>query len=334
MAICSISRSLSVSSNTIRLFIAHKYNIYNHKVFARQSRYFSVTARNKMKFVQFKYKNSNDLRVGFVKGDGVVDLQKADSSLPSSLLGILQNGLAEKSKTLAKSGGTVVPWSDVRLEAPITGMDKVICVGLNYRDHCIEQNKEIPTVPMFFSKWSSCITSPEDPVQLRTKVTKCVDWEVELTLVIGKKASNVKAEDAFNYILGYTVAQDMSARDWQKNRNGGQFLLGKAMDTFCPLGPWIVTSDEVADPGKLDIKCSVNNVLKQTSNTSQLIQDIPSIIARLTSVMTLLPGDIILTGTPGGVGMYRDPPEYLKQGDEITSEIESIGVLKTKIVHV
>ncbi|XP_047539661.1 fumarylacetoacetate hydrolase domain-containing protein 2 [Vanessa atalanta] len=295
-------------------------------------RKFSISSCRNMKFVQFVYNEKpNDIRVGYLDGDNVVDINKADSNLPSNLLDILKNGDVEKVKRLKSSNPSSVPLSSIKLAAPIHGNDKVLCVGLNYKDHCEEQKLTPPEVPMIFSKFASTIIGQKDAVKLRTDVTDKVDWEVELTVVIGKKASNVKAANAFDYVFGYTVAQDISARDWQKTRNGGQFLLGKSMDTFCPIGPCITTSDEIGDPQDLTIKCSVNGVQKQSSNTNQLVHKIENVIERLSSVMTLLPGDIILTGTPGGVGMYRSPPEYLKPGDLIQSEIQNIGVLETKV---
>ncbi|XP_050357679.1 fumarylacetoacetate hydrolase domain-containing protein 2 [Nymphalis io] len=295
-------------------------------------RKFSVSSCRNMKFVQFVYNEKpNDIRVGYLDGDKVVDINKADSSLPSNLLDILKNGDIEKVNKLKSSNPSSVPLSSIQLAAPIHGNDKVLCVGLNYKDHCEEQNLTPPEVPMIFSKFSSTIIGQKDAVKLRTDVTNKVDWEVELTVVIGKKASNVKAANAFDYVFGYTVAQDISARDWQKTRNGGQFLLGKSMDTFCPIGPCITTSDEIGNPQNLSIKCSVNGVQKQSSNTNQLVHKIENVIERLSSVMTLLPGDIILTGTPGGVGMYRSPPEYLKPGDVVHSEIQNIGVLETRV---
>ncbi|CAK1541087.1 unnamed protein product [Leptosia nina] len=287
-----------------------------------------------MKFVQFTYKNKpNEIRVGYLDDDKVIDLNKALPELPTTLLEILRNEQMEKifgfcgcvSKPATES------MSAIDLKAPITGMDKVLCIGLNYKDHCEEQNLTPPEVPMIFSKFASTVVGPSDAVKLRTAVTDKVDWEVELCVVIGKPTSNVKAADAFDYIFGYTVAQDISARDWQKAKNGGQFLLGKSMDTFCPIGPCIATSNEISDPQKLKIQCSVNGVLKQSSCTDQLVHKIQDVIERLSSVMTLLPGDIILTGTPGGVGMYRSPPEYLKPGDVVQSYIQDIGTLETKI---
>lgn len=295
-------------------------------------RKFSFSSCRNMKLVQFVYNEKpSEIRVGYLEGDKVVDINKADSSLPSNLLDILKNGDFDKVKKLKSSNPPSVPLPSVKLAAPIHGNDKVLCIGLNYKDHCEEQNLKPPEVPMIFSKFSSTIIGQKDAVKLRTDVTNKVDWEVELTVVIGKKASNVKAADAFDYVLGYTVAQDISARDWQKTKNGGQFLLGKSMDTFCPIGPCITTSDEIGDPQNLSIKCSVNGVLKQSSNTNQLVHKIQDVIERLSSIMTLLPGDIILTGTPGGVGMYRSPPEYLKPGDVIHSEIQNIGVLETRV---
>ncbi|XP_011559754.3 fumarylacetoacetate hydrolase domain-containing protein 2 isoform X1 [Plutella xylostella] len=295
-------------------------------------RSFSVSQSRDMKFVQFTYaEKPADVRVGYLEGDNVVDLNKVDSSISSTLLDILRKGQLDKVQKVKSSNPASTPLSSVKLQAPIHGMDKVLCIGLNYKDHCEEQNLTPPPVPMFFSKFSSTVIGPSDAVQLRSDVTKCVDWEVELVVVIGKKASNVQAREAYDYVFGYTVAQDISARDWQKNKNGGQFLLGKSMDTFCPIGPCIATADEVGDPQKLNIRCSVNGVVKQSSNTEQLVHKIPDAIERLTSVMTLLPGDIILTGTPGGVGMYRDPPEYLLPGHVVESEVEKIGVLTTRV---
>lgn len=295
-------------------------------------RSFSSSSSKNMKFVQFSYNDKpGEIRAGYIEGGNVVDINKSSPSLGTKFLDILRNNDLDKVKKLQSTKPSSVPLSSVRLAAPLTGMDKVICVGLNYRDHCEEQNIPIPKLPMFFSKFSSTVIGPNDSVKLRTSVTQEVDWEVELVVVIGKKASDVKAAKAFDYVVGYTVAQDISSRDWQKRKNCGQFLLGKAMDTFCPIGPWIVTSDEIGDPQNLNIQCTLNNTLKQKSNTGQLINKIPDVIERLSSVMTLLPGDIILTGTPGGVGMFRDPPEYLKPGDVLVSEIQNIGSLTTKI---
>ncbi|XP_028039324.1 fumarylacetoacetate hydrolase domain-containing protein 2-like [Bombyx mandarina] len=282
-----------------------------------------------MKLLQFSYKNSDEIRAGFLDGDNVVDINKEDPKLPSTLIELLKtNSISKVKKISAKSP---VPLSGITLKAPIHGNDKVLCVGLNYKDHCEEQKLTPPELPFIFNKFPSTVVGPNDTIKLKTDVSKAVVCEIELTVVIGKKASKVDSSNAFDYVLGYTIAQDIGATDWEKNKKISQLLLGKAMDTFCPIGPWIVTSDEIGNPQNLNVKCSINGVQKQKSNTNQFIHKIPDIIARLSNVMTLLPGDIILTGTPGGVGVYRNPPEFLQAGDVITSEIENIGTFETRV---
>lgn len=283
-----------------------------------------------MKFVQFFHKNDpENVRVGVLEGDKVVDLNKSDPSFPINLKEIIKDGYEKEVKNLQDP--VSVPIDSVVLTAPIHGMDKVLCVGLNYKDHCEEQNFTPPVIPFIFNKFPSTVIGQNKAVKLRPEVSTKVVCEVELTIVIGKEANCIMAEEAYDHVFGYTIAQDIGATDWEKNVQMGQLLLGKAMDTFCPIGPCVVTSDEVGDPQKLAIKCSVNGVQKQSSNTDQFIHKIPDIIARLSRVMTLLPGDIILTGTPGGVGVHRNPPEFLQPGDVITSEIEKIGVLFTRV---
>lgn len=285
-----------------------------------------------MRFVQFKRKNdANSQYLGVSSDDG--SQIKELSSLP---------GYPNDLKTLIECGVNIddiksklqdlpsVSTSQVELLPPITEPQKILCVGLNYRGHCDEQKKEYPKEPMFFSKYASTLVGPTGNV-IAHKISDQIDWEVELAVIIGAKASHVKKEKAFDYVFGYSVAQDISARDWQKQRNGGQFLIGKSMDSFCPLGPAVVHKSAV-DPSDLTIKCSVNKVLKQCGQTSELIFTIEDIIERVTQSITLLPGDVILTGTPGGVGMHRSPPEFLKVGDIIESEIEGIGKLINTVV--
>ncbi|CAB3230411.1 unnamed protein product [Arctia plantaginis] len=285
-----------------------------------------------MKLVQFVYKNNpEEIRAGYVVDDNVVDINKADPTIPSTIIEILKNGDIDKVKKLQDGDQNSEPISSVTIKAPIHGNDKVLCVGLNYKDHCIEQNFPAPDIPFIFNKFPSTVIGQDVPVKLKPDVSDKVVCEVELTIVIGKTASKVKASDAYDYILGYTIAQDIGATDWQNNKALGQLLLGKAMDTFCPVGPCITTSDEIDNPQALNISCIVNGVQKQKSNTNQFIHKIPEIIERLSNVFTLLPGDIILTGTPGGVGLYRNPPEFLQAGDVIASEIEKIGVLITRV---
>ncbi|RZC39109.1 fumarylacetoacetate hydrolase domain-containing protein 2A, partial [Asbolus verrucosus] len=223
-------------------------------------------------------------------------------------------------------GESVIPLKDVDLLPPIIKPDKVACVGLNYSGHCDEQNIPHPKEPMFFSKFASCIVGPHDNIEL-PPISHSVDWEVELAVVIGRKAKAIRTDQAHDHIFGYTIAQDISARDWQKERNRGQFLLGKSMDTFCPLGPVVVTKNKV-DPNNLNIKSWVNGKPRQDGNTSEMIFKVDFLVSYLSQIVTLYPGDIILTGTPAGVGMHRSPPQFLQKGDVLESEIEGIGRLR------
>ena len=220
---------------------------------------------------------------------------------------------------------------DVDLLAPITNPDKVLCIGMNYKDHCEEQNKPIPTEPVVFNKFPSCIVGPHDDIPY-PKITHELDWEVELAIVIGKKGFNIPLAQAPEHIFGFTVAHDVSARDWQLKRNAGQWLLGKAMDAFCPLGPALVTPDELGDPHDLHLTCKVNGETKQDSRTTQLVFDTNQIVAWCSQFCTLLPGDVILTGTPPGVGCFMKPPQFLQKGDVVECYIENIGSITNKIV--
>jgi 2-keto-4-pentenoate hydratase/2-oxohepta-3-ene-1,7-dioic acid hydratase in catechol pathway len=221
--------------------------------------------------------------------------------------------------------------NDVELLPPVSNPQKILCIALNYKGHCDEQNKPYPKEPVFFSKYASTLVPPHGNI-IAHKISQSIDWEVELAVIIGKEARHVEKSKAFDYVFGYSVAQDISARDWQKQKNGGQFLIGKSMDTFCPLGPCIVHKSAI-DPSDLKITCSLNGNLKQSGRTSELIFKIEDIIEQVTKCITLQPGDVILTGTPSGVGMHRNPPEYLKPGDVLESEIENIGKIINKVVQ-
>jgi len=295
-----------------------------------------VSAKKDMRFVQFKAKSGGPQHLGAqLTADGdIFDISAIDSSIPNSLVTFLAagNGAVEKAKRIVAEGKSVVPLDDVRFLAPINRPDKVACVGLNYTGHCEEQNIPHPKEPMFFSKFSSCITGPYDNVELPT-ISNRVDWEVELAIVIGKTAKAIRPDQAEKYIFGYTIAQDISARDWQKERNNGQFLLGKSMDTFCPIGPAVVTRETINDVNNLDIKSWVNGKLKQNGNTSEMIFKTDFLVSYLSQIVTLYPGDLILTGTPSGVGVHRNPPEFLKPGDVLESEIAGIGKMKNAIVQ-
>ncbi|XP_055598199.1 fumarylacetoacetate hydrolase domain-containing protein 2-like [Uranotaenia lowii] len=293
-------------------------------------RNFSKSSSSNMKFVQFKTKSSDQQRLGVLSSDGskVTDIS---DDFSGDLINLIRSGQTLEAVQKKASGGKSLAIGDVNLLAPVTNPQKILCVGLNYRGHCEEQNKPIPKEPMFFSKYASTIVGPFDGV-IAHRITDQIDWEVELAVVIGREARHVSRADALNYVFGYTVAQDISARDWQKTRNGGQFLIGKSMDSFCPLGPAVVHRSAIADPHNLNIRCSVNGVQKQNGSTGELVFRIDDIIERVTQSITLLPGDVILTGTPAGVGMHRNPPEFLKPGDVIDSEIESIGKIKNTVV--
>lgn len=208
----------------------------------------------------------------------------------------------------------------------------IFCIGLNYRKHAEETGAKIPEFPVLFAKGPNAVQNPDDPIQLPTFLkSNEVDYECELAVVIGKKCKNVRRAEALKYVLGYTCGNDVSARDWQKAFGGGQWCRGKTFDTFAPLGPCLVTADEIPNPNCLGIKTILNGVTVQECNTSDMIFDVPALIEFLSGSTTLLPGTIILTGTPHGVGMGQKPPRYLKCGDVLTVEIEKIGKLTNPV---
>jgi 2-keto-4-pentenoate hydratase/2-oxohepta-3-ene-1,7-dioic acid hydratase in catechol pathway len=214
--------------------------------------------------------------------------------------------------------------------APVRRPGKIICLGLNYRDHAIESGAKIPTEPVVFSKYPSAVIGPNAPIKL-PRDSEEVDFEAELVFVIGKGGRNISEANAMQHVAGYTCGHDVSARDYQLKRGGGQWVIGKTFDTFAPMGPVLVTPDELPDPHRLRIQCRVNGQLMQDSNTGQMIFNVPQTIAYLSSVMTLEAGDVVFTGTPPGVGMARKPPVYLRAGDVAEIEIEGIGVLRNPV---
>ncbi len=209
----------------------------------------------------------------------------------------------------------------------------IFCIGLNYRLHAKEAGMKLPEYPVVFMKNLSAATGHLDDIRIPIPCAKVpeVDYEVELAVVIKKNAKNVSVENAFEYVLGYTCANDISARRWQMHAGGGQWIRGKSFDTFCPFGPWIVTPDEVTDPDNLEIECILNGDTMQKSNTSDMIFSVAQIISYLSESTTLVPGTIILTGTPSGVGFTRKPPVYLSPGDVLETKVEKIGVLKNHV---
>ncbi|MDK3159935.1 fumarylacetoacetate hydrolase family protein [Kamptonema cortianum] len=222
--------------------------------------------------------------------------------------------------------------ADVRkLLAPVMP-PSIFCIGLNYRHHAEETKAKIPEIPVLFMKGLNTIQNPGDPILLPTHLkSEQVDYECELAIVIGKAAKNVKRGDAFKYILGYTCANDVSARDWQIKFGGSQWCQGKTFDTFCPIGPALVTTDEIPNPNALSIRTTVAGEVLQDWNTNDMIFDVPTIIEFLSGSKTLLPGTLILTGTPHGVGMARDPKRWLQAGETVTIEIEKIGKLTNPV---
>lgn len=263
-----------------------------------------------------------------------LDLCAADPTLPDDLLGILQDndGLAraaEAAQTAQSRGMTVTG----RLVAPIGRPGKIFCIGLNYRDHALETGAKIPAEPVVFSKFANTIAGPEQDIPLPSDSSQ-VDFEAELVAVIGKKGKRIQSESALSHVAGYMCGNDVSARDWQKGRPGGQWLLGKTPDSFAPTGPYLVTADEIPDPGMLDIMLRLNGEVMQQSNTREFIFSLPEVIAHISRMITLEPGDIIFTGTPAGVGLGRTPPLYLKPDDVTEVEIAGLGLLRNRFVAV
>jgi 2-keto-4-pentenoate hydratase/2-oxohepta-3-ene-1,7-dioic acid hydratase in catechol pathway len=256
-----------------------------------------------------------------------------------SLIASGRSGLAALRRLAKASTARGTALSTLRVLAPIPRPRKnVFCVGWNYLEHFEEgararpQQQEMPQHPTFFSKVPTAVTGPYDPVPLHAAVTEQLDWEVELGVIIGRGGRNIAESEAMKHVFGYTVVNDVSAREVQR-RHGQQWFKGKSLDGSCPMGPWIVTADEVADPHALRVCCRVNGVTKQDASTRQMYFRIPRIIAELSAGLTLEPGDVISTGTPAGVGHARTPPEFLAPGDLLETEVEGIGALRNRIVR-
>lgn len=245
----------------------------------------------------------------------------------------LERDFFEKAKSataaIDKSNLTVINRQSVKIVAPVPRPGKIICIGLNYRDHAEESGMEIPKSPIIFSKFGTCVVGVNQPIVI-PKTSGQVDYEAELAFVVGRRAKNVKKEDALRYVFGYTNFNDVSARDFQFA--DGQWQRGKSCDTFAPMGEFIVTADELKDPHNLNIRFRLNGETLQDSNTRKLIFKIPELIEFLSQTITLEPGDIVATGTPLGVGFARKPPVFLKDGDIAEVEIENLGILSNPIV--
>jgi 2-keto-4-pentenoate hydratase/2-oxohepta-3-ene-1,7-dioic acid hydratase in catechol pathway len=262
-----------------------------------------------------------------------VDVNAADEEMPTSLRELLELGHGYQHRAWeALARGPV--WHNVdtaTLLAPIPNPRKIVCIGLNYRDHAAETGAEIPSEPILFSKYPTTLVGHGANIVLPPESTQ-VDFEAELVIVIGRGGRRIKREHAIEHVAGYAVGHDVSARDWQLNKPGKQWMAGKTFDTFAPLGPMLVTADEIKDPHNLGIRLRLNGKTMQDSNTSQLIFKTDELIAYLSTVFTLEPGDLIFTGTPPGVGMSRKPPVWLKPGDVVEVEIDGLGTLRNPVV--
>ncbi len=278
-----------------------------------------------MRLVTFSH--GEDLGAGLIIDDKIVDLGPA--GYPDALSFLRDGDNALEAARLLQPTPTSPNVSDVRLFAPIPKPDKFICIGLNYRDHAEESGMAIPDTPIIFTKYPNAICGPGDEIVL-PPTSDQVDYEAELAFVIGKTCKNVKAADWEDAVFGYTCVHDVSARDYQMATS--QWTIGKTFDTFGPMGPSVVSKDEIADPHNLRIELDLNGETLQDSNTSQFIFDIPALIEYLSHVMTLEPGDVVSTGTPPGVGFARKPPVFMKPGDEAVVRIEGIGELRNPCV--
>ncbi|MDP9378809.1 MAG: fumarylacetoacetate hydrolase family protein [Chloroflexota bacterium] len=263
-------------------------------------------------------------RVGVVVEDMVTPLDCAD------MLQLITSGEEELLRLVANARGSV-PVADAHFCAPILNPGKIICIGLNYRDHAAESGAEVPQVPVVFAKWANTLTGHGDPIRIPC-ITGKPDYEAELAVIIGRTGRDIPSDEALDYVFGYTNCHDVSARDLQFSE-GGQWTHSKTLDTFAPMGPYLVTKDDIPDPQALRIRCILNGETMQDSNTSEMIFPVAELIAFLSRGMTLECGDIISTGTPAGVGTSRKPPVFLKAGDEVSIEIEGLGRLTNPVVQ-
>jgi len=300
-----------------------------------------------MRYATFSLPGDTTPRLGIVTGDRILDVAtfpadpKGPRRVPASLLELIHLGpdawrqMAERASDVSRGHGHLA--KDVRWHAPIPRPTKnVFCLGRNYAGHVKEatqargQDFKLPTHPVFFTKPPTSVIGPLDDIVWDQRVTQQVDWEAELGVIIGVGGVNIRRGDAMSHVFGYTVINDVTARDLQNAH--GQFFKGKSLDTFCPMGPVVVTADEYGDPQQKSVKLRVNGVEKQNGNTADMIFPIDQTIEILSLACTLEPGDIISTGTPEGVGMGRTPQEWLKVGDQMETEVEGIGVLRNKVV--
>jgi 2-keto-4-pentenoate hydratase/2-oxohepta-3-ene-1,7-dioic acid hydratase in catechol pathway len=283
-----------------------------------------------MQLARFRSAPDGPVRIGRVDGGTLTDISDVPG-VGTSLRAILPRLQALRAAIEAATGATHA-LADVRLEAPIDDPQKYLAIGLNYKEHAEEARQAgipIPVNQFWFNKQVSCIVGPHDAIE-RPTVSDKLDYELELAVVIGRRCRNVAAADARDVIAGYMVANDVSVRDWLQHRSP-TFTLGKSFDTHGPIGPWLTTDDEVADPHALDMRLSVNGEVRQQWRTDDMIHDIWAQIAELTTVMTLMPGDIIATGTPAGIGAPTG--RFLVPGDVVRAEIDGLGAIENRVVQ-
>lgn len=311
-----------------------------------------------MKLVTFS-REGMELRVGAIVNEEIIDLhvayksllasegkiraqQIADAFVPADMTGFLQGGkesleLAQNAIDYAVENKTdngyrlVYALNEVKVEAPVPVPGKIICVGHNYREHILEMKRELPSHPVVFAKFANTVIGPQDDIPFYP-ISEQLDYEAEFAFVIGKRARNVSQEEALEYVAGYTIANDVTYRDLQ--RRTIQWLQGKTVEGSAPMGPWLVTSDELQNPAGLEVVLTVNGEERQRSNTANLVFSVQYLVGFLSNLMTLEPGDVILTGTPGGVGVARDPQVFLKDGDVVKIEIDKIGALENRVTSV
>lgn len=268
-------------------------------------------------------------------GDRYVDLQATEERLPSSVRELLDGGaegLALAKSAAEKPNAVSYPAKEVKILPPIPDPRKIVCLGLNYKDHAAEQGVPLPQNPVLFSKYATALIGTGDSIVLPA-VSQEVDFEAELVIVVGKRGRHISASEALSHVAGYMVGHDVSARDWQLKKDGKQWMVGKTFDTFAPTGPHLVTADEVGNAEDLGIRLRLNGETMQDSSTSQLVFGVAKTLEYLSTVFTLEPGDLIFTGTPPGVGFARDPKVFLKDGDVVEVEIDKLGVLRNPVIQ-
>jgi 2-keto-4-pentenoate hydratase/2-oxohepta-3-ene-1,7-dioic acid hydratase in catechol pathway len=265
-------------------------------------------------------------QLGAVVDGRIVPLNAAAPGLPGDMIGLIAAWpkVEGEARRIAEAGAGAAALDQVRLLAPIRRPGKIMAIGLNYADHIAESRMETPKIQLWFSKAPTCAAGPYDPIQV-PKVSQALDYEAEMVAVIGQGGRHIARDEAPAAIFGYACGNDATARDWQ--HRSPQWVLGKSFDSHAPFGPWITTADEAPDPHALSIRCLVNGEVRQQSNTKNLVFDVWDQVEHLSQAMTLEPGDLIFTGTPGGVGAAMKPPQFLKAGDRVRVEIESLGAL-------